>query len=312
MRRIIIIVAAGAAIISGCGRERFETEPLEAVETVSFAVEDFQLVGEKCADDERTKTTIVNSNEFVWSANDTVGIYPNTGSQVYFAMTEGAGAKSAEFDGGGWDFKPLSVYYSYYPFIGDIYLDKTNIRTSYTGQKQIGTTGIDHIGPYDHMYTPGTSAENSMLSFTYKHLNCIIRPNVTLPAGTYTKLAITAPSKVFAMKGHYDLTAATPAIVGEDYTDQLTIDLENVVLTEQTTFRIYLMSAPVNLKNVEITISVLDSQKKEYQCKKTPSVEYGAGTIGGLTCSSFTEVPQEMGLIINDWDDGGSISGGAE
>lgn len=312
MRKTLPIITACVVIFVGCDRGKYEEEIPAKVETVNFEVVNFQYVGEEAGESPKTKTTIVNDGEFIWTENDTVGIYPNTGSQVYFAMTEGAGAKSAEFDGGGWDFKPLSVYYSYYPFIGDIYLDKTNIPTSYTGQKQTGTTGIDHIGPYDDMYTPGTSAENSMLNFSYKHLNCIIRPNVTLPAGTYTRLAITAPSKVFATKGHYDLTAETPEIIGEEYTDQLTIDLENVVLTEQTTFRVYLVSAPVNLKGVEITVSVLDSQKKEFQCKKTPSAEYSAGRIGGLTCSSFTEVPQSMGLIIKDWEDGGSISGGAE
>lgn len=312
MKRTLPILAVCVVIFGGCDEGKFEEGISAEIETVSFKVENYRFVGEDPGESYSTKTTIANDNEFIWTANDTVGIYPNTGSQVYFSMTEGAGAKSAKFDGGGWDFKPLSIYYSYYPFIGDIYLDKTNIPTSYSDQRQVGTTGIDHIGPYDNMYTPGTSADNSMLNFSYKHLNCIIRPNVTLPAGTYTKLAITAPSKVFAMKGHYDLTAETPAIIGDDYTDQITIDLENVVLTEQTTFKVYLVSAPVNLKGVEIIISVLDNQKKEYQCKKTPSAEYSAGIIGGLTCSSFTEVPQAMGLIIDDWGEGGQYSGGAE
>ena len=38
-----------------------------------------------------TRTSIVNGGGFIWSANDTVGIYPSSGSQVYFAMTSGAG-----------------------------------------------------------------------------------------------------------------------------------------------------------------------------------------------------------------------------
>lgn len=306
------MITAGVMIISGCAGGGFNTENPATVQTVNFEVEDYQYIGDDTSETVSTKTAIVNDKEFVWSVNDTVGIYPNSGSQVYFAMTEGAGAKSAEFDGGGWDFKPNSVYYSYYPFIGDIYLDRTNIRTSYTGQKQVGTSGIDHIGPYDNMYTPKTSAENSMLNFSYKHLNCIIRPNVTLPAGTYTKLAVTAPEKVFVTKGHYDLTSETPAIVGDEYTDQITIDLENVVLDAQTTFKVYLMSAPVDLAGMKVIVSVLDNQKKEYQCERTPTAAYGAGKIGSLTCSSFTEVPQSMGLIINDWGDGGHISGGAE
>ena len=266
------------------------------VEKLVFTVEDFETAGEG-SDPALTKTSIINNGEFIWAAEDTVGIYPNTGSQVYFAMTSGAGASSAEFDGGGWDFKSESEYYSYYPFIGDIYLDRHHIPVSYTGQVQDGIYDVEHIGPYDHMYTGSTSSSNSTLNFSYKHLNCIIRPNVTLPAGTYTKLAITAPSAVFAVEGYYDLQSASPTIVPTKYAKQISIDLEDVTLTEPTTFYVYLVSAPVNLKGVEITVSVLDSEKREYQCKKTPSIEYGPKTIGGLTCSSWTEASQSMRLI---------------
>lgn len=276
-------------------------------EKITFCIEDYRLLGE-----DATKTSIVNSKEFIWSANDTVGIYPNTGSQVYFAMTQGAGAKSAEFDGGGWDFKPSAVYYSYYPFIGNIYLNRNRIPVSYSGQKQTGTTGTDHIGPYDYMYTPPTSSLNAKLNFSYKHLSCIIRPKLTLPAGTYTKLAITAPSESFATDGYFDLEAISPAIVPEHHTKQITIDLENIVLAQQTTFYVYILAAPVDLKGTQITVSVLNSEKKELQCKKTPSYVYDAGTISGLACSEWTEVPQSMGLIIEDWGYGGQYTGGAE
>lgn len=281
------------------------------VKEVVFSIEDFKAVDE-CSDQVSTRTSIINKNEFIWSAGDTVGIYPNTGSQVYFAMTKGAGAKSAEFDGGGWDFKAGSTYYSYYPFIGDIYLDRHNIPVCYYGQTQDGTDGVEHIGAYDFMYTPGTSSVNSKLNFSYKHLNCIIRPKLTLPAGTYTKLAVTAPSYAFAARGHFDLQSSEPVIIPTEYSKQLTIDLDNVTVSEGTEFNVYLVSAPVNLGGIEITVSVLDDQKREYQCKKTPSVNYEAGMIGGLTCTSWTEVPQSMGLIIDGWDDGGSIGGDAE
>ena len=259
-----------------------------------------------------TRTSIASGNEFIWAAGDTVGIYPNTGSQVYFAMTSGVGAKTAEFDGGGWDFKPSAVYYSYYPFIGDIYLNRNHIPVRYTGQKQIGTTGIEHIGPYDYMYTPATSAADGKLNFSYKHLSCIIRPKVTLPAGKWEKLAITAPSAVFATQGYFDLAASEPAIVPTAYSNQIQIDLEGISLSGETSFYIYILSAPVDLKGKEITVSVLNDKRTEFQCKKTPSYVYTAGFIGGLTCNSWTEVPQSMGLILQDWEDGGSIGGSAD
>lgn len=298
---LLFLVGLASCMFASCNKTDY------SVKRAIFEIEPFQ-------DDSfaQTKTSIQNSNEFIWAAGDTVGIYPNTGGQVYFAMTSGVGAKTAEFDGGGWDFKPSSVYYSYYPFIGDIYLNRNKIPVQFTGQKQVGTTGIEHIGPFDYMYTPATSAADGKLTFTYKHLCCIIRPKVTLPAGTWTKLAITAPSKVFATTGYFDLTASEPAIVNTAVSEQIQIDLEDVVLSEETTFQIYLLSSPVDLKGQEITISVLNDQRKEFQCKKTPSYIYTAGFIGGLTCNSWTEVPQSMGLILEDWGDGGSVGGQAE
>lgn len=298
------LVALLAGVVACTVRDLPETE----VTKVRFSADDFVLVG----DDAATKTSLVNGNEFTWSAGDTVGIYPGAGSQVFFAMESGAGAKEAEFDGGGWDFKAGMDYYCYYPFIGNIYLDKTRIPVSYLGQKQVGTANQAGFGAYDFMYAPKVHAEEGILYFTYKHLNCIIRPKVTLPAGTYTKLAITAPTKVFATKGYYNLEAETPAIVGTEFTDQIVVDLEGCALTGVTTFEVYVMSNPVDLAGKEIIVSVLDSRKVEYQCKKTPSAAYTAGNLGALTCTSFTEVPQSMGVIIDDWASGGNYGGDAE
>ena len=280
----------------------------DAVKTVSFNVPAF-----KDTDEVFTKTQIgEDGTSFSWSANDTVGIYPSSGSQVYFTMDEGEGASSAQFDGGGWEFKQSAVYYSYYPFIGDIYLRRDYIPVSYSGQKQTGITGTSHIGPFDFMCTDATTASSGSLSFNYHHLGALLYVNATLPAGTYTKLAITAPSNAFVSKGYYNLVSSNPSIISTENSNQFVIDLENITLTEQTQFMVYMMIAPTNLNGVEITVSVLNDQKKEYQCKKTPSRVYEAGNRYGLTCSSFEEVPQSMGLIVGDWDDGGNISGDAE
>lgn len=296
-----------AAIIMGCQNE---SEPENINLQISFRADDFSYIGDEVED--ITRTSVSQNGQFTWAANDTVGIYPDAGAQIYFEMTAGAGASSANFDGGGWAMKPNSIYYSYSPFIGDMYLDRHNIPVAFEGQKQIGTVSTEHIGKYDYMYTPGTSAADGELSFSYHHLCCIIRPNVTLPAGTYTKLAVTAPTAVFAKRGHYDLQSENPEIIKDEYTDQLVIDLEDVTLATDGSFMVYLLSAPVNLQGVEITVSVLNSEKKEYQCKKIPSREYTAGSIGGLTCSTFNEVPQSMGLILDGWGDGGSIGGNAD
>ena len=294
-------------VFAACQQRVSTNEQIQEIKSLEFSITPYQL--EEESPDTRTA---VNGTSFQWAAGDTVGIYPNTGAQVYFAMTSGAGASTAVFDGGGWAFKPSSFYYSYYPFIGSIYLNRNHIPVSYLGQKQIGKTATDHIGPYDFMYTRPSSAQDGNVNFQYDHLNCIIRPRLQgLPAGHYTKLAVTAPSAVFPTKGYYDLMAAQPAIIPTQWSNQLVIDLEEFYIQEGAEALVYLMCAPVQVGGVELTISVLNEQRTEYQCKKTPSDNYVAGRIKGLTCNTFDAVPQSMGLIINDWGDGGEIGGNA-
>lgn len=308
MKKVLLLPAALVLAVAACNKNDSD----EVSRTV-FTITPFTAIDEEGP---MTKTSFVEGQEgttFIWSEADTVGIYPSSGAQVYFAMASGAGASSATFDGGGWGFKTSATYYSYYPFIGDIYLDRNRIPVSFTGQMQPTTASIGHIGPYDYMYTPGATYDGSgALSFTYKHLCCIIRCTVTLPAGTWTKLAITAPSSAFATKGYFDLEAAAPHIVPTSTSSQLQIAMDNITLTASTQFRIFLVSAPVNLQGVEITVSALNDQRKEYQCKKTPSRNYEAGGIYGLSCATWMEIPQSMGLIMEDWEDGGTIGGGAD
>lgn len=308
MRNILVIIAAFALTISCNKSSTFNSESDGDVNKISFTALPFRIV----EDGVQTKTAIQTNGDFRWAANDTLGIYPSGGAQVYFVVNPGSDARYASFDGGGWNFKNSYTYYGYYPFIGDIYLDKRNIHVAYTGQKQTGMESIAHVGKFDFMWSPGTSAASGNLNFNFHHLNCIIRFTLTLPAGTYTKLAITAPSSLFTIRGHYDLTAATPAVIADEYTNQMQIALDGITLTSQTTFRVYMMAAPVDLKGKTVTVSVLNSNKTELQCTKTPSLSYQAENIYGLGCSSWTEVPQSMGLIIDGWGDGGSIGGDAD
>ena len=251
---------------------------------ITFTVQDFL----DNSDGLLTRTSLIDGSRFIWSESDTVGIYPNTGGQVYFAMEEGAGASSATFDGGGWDFKPEAVYYSYYPFIGDIYLDRNRIPVSYTNQNQIAANDLSHIGAFDFMYTPATSADNGNLSFSYSHLSCIIRVTATLPAGVYTKMTIESPDKDFTVKGYYDLESTSPQIISSEKNESLSISLGNIESDGTTPVMIYMMSAPVNMKGKIIHVTFTNSNGIIYMQEKTPSVAYQAGAIGKLTCNSLT------------------------
>lgn len=264
------------------------------------------------APDDNLTRTVLDGTEFIWAADDTVGIYPNSGSQIFFEMTQGAGTGSAVFDGGGWAFRNGARYYSYYPFIADFHLDRTQIPVSFKGQHQNGLSSLEHFGQFDYMYADAASVKDGVITFNYHHLGCVIRVTATLEPGTYRQLTITAPTGAFVQKGFFDLTSANTAIQSTESGRELTVVLDNFTVSAKQEVRIYLMSAPVALSGKEITVSILDSEKKQYDCRKTPSKDYAAAGIYGLTCSTWTAVPQSVGIAIDDWDDGGHYSGGAE
>ena len=281
-KRFILFTAAAVFILffASCSKQNRE----QSVNRVTFSVNDFKLVPD---DQPGTKTSIQNGTQFIWSANDTVGIYPDTGGQVYFSMTSGAGASSAIFDGGGWDFKPSSSYYSYYPFIGDMYLDRRHIPVSYLGQVQPTASDIEHIGAYDFMVSSAASAQSGSLHFSYSHLNCLVRVTATLIASTYTKMIITSPESDFTVKGYYDLMADNPAVISQETSNQLSINLGNITFDTTTTFNVYMMTAPVDLKDKDITVSFYTLSGTRYSQVKRPSRKYDAETIGGLTCNNL-------------------------
>ena len=144
MRKVIVMIVALAAfmpVLDGCGKEGDSGKEEPSVERVTFSVCDFTVVDD--GETGPTRTGFIEHSdgrlEYFWSARDTVGIFPSSGSQVFFVIEGAGGTSNADFDGGGWAFKVSSKYFSYYPFIGDIYLDRSDIPVSYVGQKQRGS-----------------------------------------------------------------------------------------------------------------------------------------------------------------------------
>ena len=164
-----------------------------------------------------------NTRRYEWEAADTVGIFPNAGSQVFFVMSAGTGSESATFDGEAWSLRESSTYYSYFPFKGDMYLAVDNIPVDFTGQCQQGTTGLSKGNFF--LYSTGTTSGSGSLQFSYSMLNSVFHIDVTLPAGTYTKATLTATEPLFVKEGHYDLT--NPVLVADRYTKSLDVRLEN-------------------------------------------------------------------------------------
>ena len=201
---------------------------------------------------------------FKWAKNDTVGIFPNEGAQVYFPMISGAGTNSASFTGGGWALKSSATYAAYYPFIGDMYLNQKKIPISYTGQVQTGNGSIAHLGTYDFMAASATTAENGGVNFSFKHLGCLVQLKIIVPvAQTLPSVILSADEEVFVDEGYINLTSESPAIVPTKTTKTLNIELKDVAtIADDEVVTVYFMMAPVDMTGKTLTIKSGDIEGK--------------------------------------------------
>lgn len=254
----------------------------------------------------RSSVSITESGaDFIWSENDTVGIFPNTSSQAEFAMSQGAGTETATFTGGGWALKSSATYAAYYPY--NFYnRDLKNIPVSYEGQTQNGNVSIAHIGAYDFMAASVSTPENGAVSFDMQHLGCLVQLTVDLDeAATINEVSIKygeENSGEFITNGYIDLSSLTPAIQAssqEDKSNTISIVLENLTVTADETATIYFMMAPVNLdgKTIDVTVTKNDDEAKKYQ---VAGKNYIAGKAYAIALSSSDEVATQTSYTMVD------------
>ena len=277
----ILFVALGFTTIS-CRQDNLEERSIPGLR---FSVDPFAR--EISAS---TKTSIASDGTtFIWAPDDTVGIFPNVGSQVYYCMTSGANSSVASFDGGGWLLKDDTSYWSYYPFIGDIYLDKENVPLSYSGQVQNGNANINHIGSHDFLYTGLSTPSNGQLNFSYHHINSILNVILNLPPGKYTGLEISASEPVFAESLTYDLSAESMSVNEESIkrTNLIHLSLDNVTISNDSALDAYLMVFPVDVSDMILTVSAINADGAKYSFEYSRNSPFVAGTIYTLSPQGY-------------------------
>ena len=222
------------------------------IKEICITGKDFQFEGET-----RSSVSISESGaSFLWDEDDVIGIFPNEGDQVSFAMSEGAGTQTATFSGGGWALKSSATYAAYYPHVYEN-RDMTKIPVSYLGQAQNGNNNTDHIGAYDFMAAAVSTPSNGSVAFDMQHLGCLVQLTITIPQpATLNKLTLNS-STYFTETGFIDLSASIPSIVKDKQSKDFEIVLTDITTTEANEkVTIYLMMAPVNLTGNTLTATV--------------------------------------------------------
>ena len=289
MRVNVFLSAVLMLLVFSCDRVQVPESDEMVPSEVVFETPTIPIV-----DEVSTKVTVfphgTTSYDYLWEAADTVGIFPNTGSQVFFSMSQGAGTASASFDGGAWKLRASSQYFSYYPFVGDMYLEADRIPVDFTGQRQTGVSTYD--GANFYMATSGTTANDGSLRFSYGMLNTVLRMDATLPVGTYTKMMLSLDEPLFAKEGYYDLTSNNPSIVVERRSKTQEIALQNFTVSSASTpVSVYISQAPLDLRGKTMTVSIEASDGRSYSYVAHPSKVYEAGTCYRFNCSMTTTSP---------------------
>ena len=263
-------------------------------------IKEISITGNNFLFDSETRSSVTISESgasFTWDEDDVIGIFPNKGDQVSFAMDNGAGTQTATFSGGGWALKSSATYAAYYPHVYEN-RDMTKIPVSYVGQTQNGNANTDHIGAYDFMAAAVSTPSNGSVAFDMQHLGCLIQLTLTVPEPSkLIRATLHCEDNDLIKSGTIDLSAETPAIVAEYHSKTLDIVLNNLVTTQPNEkVTLYFMMAPVDLSNKTFKVVIL-KDNNYYQEIELSGKKFEAGKAYRLTADMLSE--EEDPSVIN-------------
>lgn len=174
MKHISFFIIA-SAIFASCSQNEVQNVD-GTINSFSFHVSDFEWTDITRSSAELTE----NGVTFKWTSTDTIGIFPNEGTQVAFPIEAGADAANAIFNGGGWALKANSTYRAYLPY-DRFQLDQTRILLDYSGQIQDGNANIQNVTKRDYLVSSLATPESGVVSFEFKHVGCLVRFVLTVP-----------------------------------------------------------------------------------------------------------------------------------
>ena len=222
---------------------------------------------------------------FKWGSADTIGIFPEKGGQLGLPMTAGNGVDNQiNFDGGAWALNQSCSYSAYFPFKGDMYLERTQIPVNFTGQKQKGNGSAAHLVQYDYMATGSTIPAGDLLALNFRHLGAVLEIQITTsePMGLQT-LEISTDTAAFVQTGTFNPADSVQGINAVSKSSCIRLDLEEMQTTEDAlTTKVYCMAAPVNLSGQTLHIKVADVLGN-VQTITVPGEDFQAGKVYALS-----------------------------
>ena len=258
-----------------------------------------------------------DAGQFLWEKNDTLGIFPNVGGQVEFAIDEkNVGTTKATFDGGGWALRNSYTYSAYCPF--NFYNRNVKaIPMSYTGLVQDGNNSKSHLSNKLFLASAPVTVVDRALSFTMSHRGALIELALTLPqAGTYTSVDLYTSAEIFPIEVTFDLQSAQLTQTNVKYSNHYTLKLNNVKTTEANeVVTVWFVTPAVVDKTKTLKAVVRDSQNNTY----VSDVKTSNGSVAAVnspakskrTLNAAPVLTDGVSAGIEDWEIGEEILGSA-
>lgn len=258
MRAVSFVLATGLlAVVASCSVQPSSMEPKEMgdIDYVGISVSPLHF-----DDGTRAGLDFGSGIDFFWEADDTVGIFPNVGSQAFFDMYSSAGTNHAEFTGGGWALKGSGEYqYSaYYPYEFNTH-SNTRIYCGFSGQEQTANNDYSHLSEYQFLASGAVVPVGGALNFRLKRMEAVLMFRLKMPASKeYARMRISLrDNSPILIEETVDISGSAPVII-----PKRTVPYVDLMLTSVSTagpdeyITLYMMLPPQNFFGKKLLISI--------------------------------------------------------
>lgn len=279
IKKFIILCVTTLLIVSCYNYESESALLTDSSTTINMSAAGFSN-GDTCCAIISTRTTIIPDDGgtlFSWKEGDVSAVYSSVNGLTNFVIDDksiSADGLSANFNGQGYKLIPNSSYYSFYPY-NPASLDKSKIVVNYGRQNLRFNGDYEGLSQYDYMWARGTTDSEGYVGFNFSHLGCVVEFSLEVPqTGIYTQVRfeLEANSDVPSLikTGLVDLTSNAPSVrqhneIAEDSIMRISInDNKGIHLEKGELLKVYMMMAPQDLSWRNMTIRLIDDQKKWY------------------------------------------------
>lgn len=186
---------------------------------------------------------------FVWSRNDTLGVFPRNDNQTAFPVSSQAGASLALFDGHDWALRDGCQYAAYYPFSArNFHQSPTQLPVSFEGQVLDGANPTRNAGRYNYCAAALTQVNSDdPIKFVMKGLGTIVKLSLQCPrSDRFSELVLADGQHGIAHQANYNLMESAPRLsAAPEYHESLSFKLVNYSASDSLqNLDFYLMLMP--------------------------------------------------------------------